>query len=396
MLLGGTHYVIPLIEIAHQYGMYVITADYLPSNVAHKYADEYCNVNIVDKEKTLEEARKRKIDGIMSFACDPGVITAAYVAEKMNLPTVGPFESVEILQNKGKFRKFLQDNGFNVPNARSYHTYKEIEEDIEAINFPVIVKPTDSAGSKGVTKVNNKEQLKEAVNTALTVSISKEFIIEDYIVPEGHPSDTDSFSLNGELVYTSFNTQLFDEKASNPYVPAAFYWGSTYSDEQKEYLKAELQRLISLLKMNTAIYNIETRIGCNGLPYIMEMSPRGGGNRLAEMLNRAYGVDLIKAAICSCVGMKVEEKWIKESSNICIFEYILHANREGVFEDVIIDSDLEKYVIEKDIWVDKGEEIKKFTGANNTLGTIVFFFPSKNILENKVEKIFELIEVKII
>ena len=120
MVLGGSRYALPVIKAAHELGVYVITCDYLPDNIAHKYSDEYCNVSIIDKEKTLEAARRCNIDGIMSFACDPGVITAAYVAEQMGLPNVGPYESVCILQNKGKFREFLTKNGFTVPTAKGY------------------------------------------------------------------------------------------------------------------------------------------------------------------------------------------------------------------------------------------------------------------------------------
>ena len=83
MVLGGSRYALPVIEAAHRLGIYVITCDYLPDNIAHKYSDEYCNVSIIGQEKNLDAARKLNIDGIMSFACDPGVITAAYVAEQM-------------------------------------------------------------------------------------------------------------------------------------------------------------------------------------------------------------------------------------------------------------------------------------------------------------------------
>ena len=72
MLLGGLRYLLPVIEAAHKLGYYVITADYLPDNIAHKYSDEYCNVSIIDKEAVLAKARELQIDGIMSFACDPG------------------------------------------------------------------------------------------------------------------------------------------------------------------------------------------------------------------------------------------------------------------------------------------------------------------------------------
>ena len=161
MILGGSRYILPVIETAHKFGIYVITADFLPNNIAHKYSDEYVNVSIIDKEAVLKEARERKINGIMSFACDPGVVTCAYVAEKLGLPSVGSYESVKILQNKGEFRKFLKNNGFNVPNAKSYRCIDEALTDKDLFNWPVIVKPTDSAGSKGVTKVENKEELED-------------------------------------------------------------------------------------------------------------------------------------------------------------------------------------------------------------------------------------------
>ena len=115
MLLGGLRYLIPVIEKAHELGLHVITCDYLPDNIAHKYSDEYHNVSIIDKDAVLKLARKLEIDGIMSFAVDPGVVTAAYVAEQMGLPNVGPYESVCILQDKARFRAFLRRHNFNCP-----------------------------------------------------------------------------------------------------------------------------------------------------------------------------------------------------------------------------------------------------------------------------------------
>ena len=107
MLLGGIRYLLPVIEAAHRMGYYVITADYLPDNIAHRFSDEYVNVSIIDKEAVLRAAREKRIDGIMSFGVDPGVVSAAYVQEQMGLPSFGPFESVCILQNKDRFRAFL-------------------------------------------------------------------------------------------------------------------------------------------------------------------------------------------------------------------------------------------------------------------------------------------------
>ena len=104
LLLGGSRFLLPVIEAAHSLGCQAITCDYLPDNDAHKFADEYHNVSTTDREAVLALARELQVDGIMSFACDSGVDTAAYVAEQLGLPSVGSSAAVDILQNKVRFR----------------------------------------------------------------------------------------------------------------------------------------------------------------------------------------------------------------------------------------------------------------------------------------------------
>ena len=371
LLLGGSRYLLPVIEVAHKLGLYVITCDYLPDNIAHKYSDEYINVSIIDKEKVLETAKANKIDGIMSFATDPGVTTAAYVAEKMNLPSCGSYESVSILQDKGRFRKFLEDNNFTVPNARSYTNIQEALEDVEYFNWPVIVKPVDSAGSKGVTKVEKKEKLEESIKYALEFSHSNKFIIEDFIEKKGCSSDTDCFSVDGKLVVTTFSSQRFDEKADNPYAPMAYSWPSTFSKESEEELHSEIQRLLTLLNMKTSIYNVETREGIDGKAYIMEVSPRGGGNRLAEMIRYATGMDLIESAVKAAVGDSVIGLEQKKYDGYWA-EYVLHSFENGKFKELYIEPQIrENNLKELDLWVNPGDEVHTFTAANYAIGTVV-------------------------
>ena len=376
MLLGGLRYLIPVIEAAHNQGYYVITADYLPDNIAHKYSDEYCNVSIIDKEAVLKEAQRLHIDGIMSFACDPGVLAASYVQNKMGLPSFGPYESVEILQNKDKFRAFLLEHGFNAPKAKGYSSVEEAIKDADNWTYPVIVKPTDAAGSKGVTRVNESIQLRKAAEYAIEKSLSGHLIIEEFIEKVGCSSDTDSFSVDGKLQFVSFNAQRFDADAKNPYTPAAYSWPSTFSEEQEQYLTNEIQRLISLLGMKTCLYNIETRIGINGKPYIMELTPRGGGNRLSEMLRFATGVDLISAIARFCVGDGMPE--IKQGSYDGNWvELILHAGQSGLFKELVIDNKKYKdYVVQTDLWVQRGNQVEPFEGANDTIGTLIMNFPT--------------------
>ncbi len=394
MLLGGIRYLLPVIKAARDQGCRVITADYLPDNIAHRYSDEYVNVNIVDKEAVLAAAREKRIDGILSFGVDPGVVSAAYVQEQMGLPACGPYASVEILQNKDKFRKFLADNGFNVPKAWAFFSLEEALNGLSGIGYPVIVKPTDSAGSKGVTRVDRREDLEPALVHAFERSIKGRVIVEEFIEVIGCPSDTDGFSVDGRLVFIDFNAQWFDAGAPNPYTPAAFSWPSTFTKEQEDYLAAEIQRLITLLGMKTGLYNIETRIGTDGKPYIMELAPRGGGNRLCEMIRYATGVDLISAATRAAVGDTIPEIG-QRPYNGHWAEIILHAQDDGIFDGIEIDPSLSAEVVERDLWVEKGDRVEAFNGANNAIGTLVLRFDTAEPLEQAITRQCDWLEVRI-
>jgi len=393
LLLGGLRYLLPVIEAAHKLGCFVITCDYLPDNIAHKFSDKYINASIIEKEEILKIAKENKIDGIMSFAVDPGVLTASYVAEKLGLPGC-PYESVQILQNKVRFRQFLTDNGFNVPKARGYSSTNEALLDFTSFNFPVIVKPVDAAGSKGVTKVESIEQLKPALDEAMRFSLkAKEIIVEDYIESKGLASDTDSFSINSDLQFVSFNNQFFDAKAKNPYTPAAYSWPALMDQRHQKELASELKRLVRLLKLGTSIYNIEVRVGKDDKPYIMEVSPRGGGNRLSEMLRHASGTDLISLAVRSAIGEPIEELQMPVYNGYWA-EIILHAEKDGMFDSLFIDPYLKKNnIIEIDLWVTEGEKVNSFNSATDAIGTLVLRFDSEEEIKQAMIKRDELVKV---
>ena len=394
MLLGGSRYILPIIKQAHDMGIHVITCDYLPNNVAHRYSDEYCNISIIDKEAVLRKCENLKIDGISSFACDPGVVTAAYVAEKMGLPSCGPYESVKILQNKALFRDFLRRNNFCVPFSKSFSSFEDIDKSLGDFRFPVIVKPVDSAGSKGVSCVEDCSSLQKAFQNAIEYSISKEVIIEEFIESDGYPSDSECFSLNGRMDFISFSAQHFDSSNTNPYVPCGFTWEPSIIPTNRQILSSELQRLIGLLHMQTSIYNVESRQGVDGKPYLMEVSPRGGGNRLAEMVKLASGLDLIQYAVQAAMGdviseipqVNIDETWA---------EIIVHSRESGIFRSLIVDESIKKYIVEKALWVNEGDCIDAFSGADKTLGSIVLKFDDTETMNRVMDKPNEFYQIMV-
>lgn len=384
MLLGGLRYLLPVIEEAHKLGVYVITADYLPDNIAHKYSDEYCNVSIVDKEAVLAAAQRLQIDGIMSFAVDPGVVSAAYVAEKKGLPFQCSYEAACILQDKSRFRQFLSENGFNCPKAKGYSVAEDALKDVDYFNWPVIVKPVDSAGSKGVTKVLSPEQLPEAIERALEASISKNFIVEDFLEKVGFSVGSESFVVDGVLKYNGFYDQYFDDESVNPYTPSAEVWPSSLGQRYQDEIKTELQRLVDLLGIRTGLFNIECRVSKDGKAYLMEVSPRAGGNRLAEMLNYAADVNIIEAETRKSIGLGLSD--IHEPNYNGYFAIlVLHSKQSGIFDSLWIDDKFRHdHIIEEELRIKKGDEVSAFTGANAAIGTLFLKFNTRDELAREI------------
>ena len=384
MLLGGLRYLLPVIEAAHRHGIHVITVDYLPGNIAHKYSDEYHNVSIIDKEAVLALARELQIDGIMSFAVDPGVVAAAYTAEQMGLPFQCSYEAACILQDKSRFRQFLADNGFNVPNARGYNESDNALKDIDYFNWPVIVKPVDSAGSKGVTRVDDPADLPAAIAHALDCSPSRHYIIEDFLEKAGPSMGDECFVVDGKLLYNAFYDQFFDNEAVNPYAPSGEFWPSAMSQEHEQEFKRDLQRLFDLLHITTGMFNVECRVCTDGKTYLMEVSPRAGGNRLAEILNYAADVDIIDAEVCASVGLPLPDVHEPNYNGYYAIN-VLHSERDGMFKQLSINPDFEReHLVERDLWVKPGDKVAAFTGANQSLGTIFLRFDTREALNRFV------------
>lgn len=398
MLLGGIRYLLPAIEAAHKHGIYVITVDYLPNNIAHKYSDEYHNVSILekDKEKVLALAKELEIDGILSYAVDPGVVAAAYVAEQIGLPFTCSYESACILQDKSRFRKFLADNGFNAPHAKGYVNAEDAMKDVDYFNWPVIVKPVDSAGSKGVSRVDDPKDLPKAIAHALDESHNGHFIVEDFLELEGYQSSADCFSVDGKMVYADYSDQLFDKDAANPYTPALEIWPSTMKQEHQDYLTSELQRLLTLLNCGTGLYNVESRLCKNGKPYIMEVSPRAGGNRIAELQRIGTGIDLIEAEVLKAVGEPLPNNIIMPQYDGCYVNDIAHSLKAGTYQGISYDDNFKQnHVISEAIYPSIGDHVEAFQGANNAVGSIFLKFASRDECDEKKAKLSDYIRINV-
>lgn len=394
LLLGGSYYQIPSIVKAKELGYYAITCDYRPENPGHRLADEYHNVSYTDKEAVTALARELGVDGVLCYANDAPAPTAAYVAEQLGLPG-NPYESVEILTNKDLFRAFLTEHGFCVPRAEGF-SKGEVDaacEEIAGWKFPLMVKPVDSSGSRGITKIVSPDELSAAVEFAMGFSMARRFIVEEYVEKFGYQISGDCFSVDGKLVFHSFANSHFRDDAVNPYVPIGSSWPYNMPDAVHEKIAGEIQRLITLLGMRTQAYNIDARIDADMNVYLMEVGARNGGNMIPQLIEYSTGIDTVAYSIRAAVGEDVSDLHQVPPRGF-YSSYLINSQKDGILREVRLDEEFAAHnVVEQTMFKHPGDEVLAFTGSHATLGTMVLAYGSMDEMLDKMAHMDDFVHV---
>jgi biotin carboxylase len=375
LMLGGSIYQTYAIKEAVKLGYYVITCDYLPGNPGHKFAHEYHNVSTTDKEAVLELASKLKVDGVVAYASDPAAPTAAYVCEKLGLPT-SPYRSVEILSNKDLFRAFLQKNGFNCPKAKGYVRYEDALADWSEYRLPVMVKPVDSSGSKGITKLSDVGGLEEAVREALNYSRAKRFLIEEFIEKKGHQISGDAFSVDGRLAFHCFGNEFYDPTCDKDFAPLGECWPFQMDRKYITDLSEQLQRLMTLLGMRSNAYNVEAIVGQDDRVYLLEVGARSGGSLIPQVTEYATGVNMVTYVIKAAMGEDCSDLIMKEPVG-CWSNYMVHSDRTGLFKSIRFDEDFRRdHLVDWVTDIKPGDPVHRFRGAQDCIGEFILKYDS--------------------
>jgi len=399
LMLGGSLYQTYAIKEAKRLGYYVITCDYLPDNPGHKYADEYHNVSTTDKEAVLKLARDLQVDGIVAYASDPAAPTAAYVCEKLGLPT-SPYKSVEILSNKDLFRDFLQRHGFNCPKAMGFTTYEEALAKIDEFRLPVMVKPVDSSGSKGINKMTDKTQLKAFVEDALSYSRGKRFLIEEFIVKKGHQISGDAFSVDGKLVFHCLGNEFYDPNCDKDFAPLGECWPFRMDHKYIEDLEQQLQRLMTLLGMKSNAYNVEAIVGEDDKVYLLELGARSGGSLIPQVTEYATGVNMVTWVVQAAAGAPIDLSLLEGRHEMPVdgfwSNYMVHANATGRFKGIEFDEAFrEKHLVDWVTDIKEGDPVHKFRDAQDCIGEFILRYESMEEMFEVIRDIESKVEVKV-
>ena len=390
LLLGGSAQQIIAIETAKRLGYYTVLCDYLTDNPGQYHADRFYLASTTDKERILQIAREEKIDGVLAYASDPAAPTAAYVAEALGLPG-NPYESVNTLCNKDLFRQFLSDNGFNTPRALRIQSASELDTISDKVGLPLIVKPVDSSGSKGVTVVRSFDEVAQAVEHALSFSRCKTAIIEEYIEKK-HPYliGGDVFVSNGKVIVWGLLNCHRDLKA-NPLVPVGKSFPLQLDRQDETAVHDTLQRLVDCLHIQSACMNVELIVDNKDRVFPVDIGPRAGGNMIPDLLSMVFGVDLVEMSVKAAMGEPVNET---VPQGIPYFAtHNLHSIKNGVFKGICFSEEIERYIIRKNIYKQPGDAVEFFSDASKAIGIIFLKFDSLQTMQDMLTHIDEHIQV---
>ena len=377
MLLGGSAQQVVAVETAKKLGYYTVLCDYLPDNPGQYAADKFYLVSTTDKNAILEGAQKEKIDGIVAYASDPAAPTAAYVAKVMGLAG-NPAESVETLCNKDKFRTFLSENGFNAPKSCGYSTVESAMAELERYRLPVIVKPVDSSGSKGVTVLHSWEDVQAALEFAFSFSRGKRIIVEEFIEKNhSYLIGGDIFVLDGKVVLWGLLNCHRDESV-NKLVPVGKSYPLLLDDKDLEAVKETLQQMVTKLDIHCGAMNVELVVDAAGRVWPIDIGPRNGGNMIPELLGYIFSVDVVEMTIRVAMGETVSLDHMTEVPYYATHN--LHAAANGSFSHIAFSEEILPYIIRKNIYKKPGDMVEFFDNAAKALGILFLKFPDRQTM----------------
>lgn len=371
LMLGGSRQQVVAIEKAKALGFRTVLCDYLPDNPGQYAADVFYQESTTNRERMLEIAREENVSGVLAYSSDPASPTAGYVAESMGLPT-NPLKAIETMSEKHLFRSFMKEVGLPCPQAASFPkgaSADEVAGLVRPFRFPVVVKPTDSSGSKGVTVLDDVTGLDAAIAHAGEFSRNGILICEEYIRKSfPHVVGGDIFVVDGRIRFWGLMSCLRDESLGG-LVPVGEKIPSGLSAEESGAIRDVLQRLVTALGVCFGELNVEVLVSEGGVPYVLELGSRAGGNMIPVQLSDASGVDLVAANVLCAMGEDPGDvSWDSAECEGAYATYVLHSGIDGVFNGIEKSSAIAKYVYREVMYKEPGDPVNAFDGANKALG----------------------------
>ena len=387
LFVGGGYADIPLIAAARKLGYYVISSGNRPDEMGHSYSDEYQFADFSDKDCVLDVAAKNKVDAICSCCNDFSALSVAYAAEKLGLPGHDGYETAKIVHHKDSYREFALKNSIPAPRAKGFKDVDNALAGLEEFNFPVMVKPVDLTGGKGISRMDSFEQAHSVVENAFAVSKSKRIVIEEYVSGTRHGF---SAMLHDRKVKFFFIDNEYYYK--NPYLVAAASCPSLASAEVEKKLVYYCEKIASALALKDGILHVQFILS-RGEPVIIEICRRAPGDLYVQLVKHATGIDYPAWIVKAETGADISG--LRQAPPNGIYSrHCLMTDKNGVIKDIVFDKSLKDNIIDKLMWWKPGDLVSDF--MTRKFGILFLKYGSLEEMNAKSEAIHELIKVELI
>lgn len=299
-IIGASYLQLPLIKKAKEMGIETHVFAWKAGDVGEDEADFFYPISIVEKDEILEQCRKIKIDGICSIASDLAAITVNYVANEMGL-NGNSEECTTISTNKHLMRKAFREGGDPSPKSVLVSSVEDLDE--ISLEYPVIVKPIDRSGSRGITKLENADGLSEAIECAKEQGFEKKALVEEYVT--GDEYSVEYISYHGKHTFLNL-TKKYTTGAPH-FIETGHIEPAPVDEKVLNKVKKIVTHALDTLKIKNSASHTELKISENGDIKLIEIGGRMGGDFIgSNMVYLSTGVDFVKAVIQVALGKEPE------------------------------------------------------------------------------------------
>ena len=300
MILAGGQWQVPLAKKAKELKYYVINSNLYSDSPAFKFADLSLVADVRDKDKNLEYARKYRPHAVITDQTDIAVPTVAHICWKLTLPGIG-IEMAELFTSKHEMRKFCSLKGIPIPDYRLCCRLKEVKKFAQLTGYPLVVKPVDSQGSRGVIRVNNADELIPSFDQAVEYSRDSKVLVEEFV-------GGTELTVEGIKTQAGHRTLAISQKqhfCHNPMVACQIYYKSRDPEIDYDQLKKQHDSFINETGLPFGLTHCEYKYH-KGTFYLIEMAARGGGSNISShVVPLISGVPTNEFLISMALGQKI-------------------------------------------------------------------------------------------
>ncbi len=385
LLAGGSHADIPMIKAAQALGYYVITTGNRAEDLGHATSDEYQSADYSDPEAMLQLAKSLQVDAISPCCNDFSAIACAYVAEKLGWPGFDSYETSLLIHHKDAFRDFAIAKQLPVPFAKGFDEMQLAFQGITEFDFPVIVKPVDLSGGKGISRADNLDEAKNAIENAFDSSRSKRIVIEDFI--EGTNHGFTAILRDDKVIFHFTDDEHYFQ---NRYIVSGASSMTSVSQQCVEQLVTFSERVARMLSLVTGIFHVQFIVKENKA-YVTEVCRRPPGDLYVMLVQHATGVDYPEWIVKGYLGDSCKALEHHEKKRI-VTRHCIMTTQNGTVNDVRIDESISGQILCKMLWWKKGDLIENF--MVDKLGIVFIEYQTESEFQEKVNILPELIHVE--